>query len=734
MNVIPSSDAPSSRQGPAPAPQPGPVATLAQRFDDEIDVGKLFGAVWAGKYWILLFAVIGFGIGLFNSIGAPARYQADALVQLEARSGRLAMPGELRELLDTAPETNVEMQIIQSRMILTDVVADLNLDWRASVTPAPYIGHILQAFELPIPEIDALRPFARHGDRIELEMLQVPPEWVGQPIKVVAAEEGFRLTAPDGREVDGQVGERIAFDDIGFVLTIAELQGAPGREYTVVQGSELGAVNRVRENLTIEERGARSGMLGMTLVWDDRQEAVRILNAILNAYVRQNVSRSAAEAESSLAFIQEQLPGAEASVRAAERALDEFRRENASLDLGFDAQNLLVQIGRVEDELRELATREDELRQRYTPNHPTYRQLLQERARLENFLDELRGSADQLPEAQRRFLTLTREFETAQAIYNQFVVRAQEMQVLRASTVGNARIVDTAVPAGVLVPATTRTIGLWTIFGAMAGIAVAVLRYMRRKGIKTPEQLEQMGLSVMATVLYSSRGDVSRRRRRKPPILALSHPRDPAVEAVRSLRTSLHFGLLDARTRVLAVTSAAPGAGKSFTCVNLAVVTAEAGQRVCLVDADMRRGELGRYFGVEKDRPGLAQVLAGQAPLESVLVQGPLPGLTFLPSGLYPDNPSELLMRPELRELVARLSDNYDLAILDCPPALAVTDPVIIGRAAGASLIVVRHRITTPTEIQNLQKTLRAAAVPVAGAVLNGMDPKGANANYAYYG
>src|SRR5690606_725837 len=128
----------------------------------------------------------------------------------------------------------------------------------------------------------------------------------------------------------------------------------------------------------------------------------------------------------------------------------------------------------------------------------------------------------------------------------------------------------------------------------------------------------------------------------------------------------------------LAITSPAPAAGKSFVSTNLAVVSAQAGQSVCLVDADLRRGQLHRYAGIPRESLGLADVLAGKISWEEALHEGPVPGLYIMPTGQLPPNPSELLMRHTLSELIQSLSGRFDLSILDCPPVLAVTDPVIV--------------------------------------------------------
>jgi len=403
------------------------------------------------------------------------------------------------------------------------------------------------------------------------------------------------------------------------------------------------------------------------------------------------------------------------------------------VDLSFETQNLLTQVTRIEGELRELQAREDELSQRYTPSHPTYQQFLAERARLQERLDVLRGEIGTLPETQREVLNLSRNLELAQGIYTQLLTRAQEMQVLRASTVGNVRIVDTAASGDrPIAPRRSLILALSLVLGGMAGIGLVLVREWMRRGVQSADEFEQAGLPVFATINYTPHADHKHKRKGHLPILSIDEPTDLAVEAFRSLRTSLHFGMIDARTRSLAITSSAPEAGKSFTAINLAVVAAQAGQRVCLVDADLRRGQLRRHFDLPRHQPGLAEVLAGAVALDDALRRDVLPNLAFLPSGRYPPNPSELLMRRDFPALVKALDAEFDLTIFDCPPTLAVTDPVIVARSVGATVLVARHDVTPMAEIEAVRKTMSAAGVRLSGAILNGFDPRKARGGYGY--
>jgi tyrosine-protein kinase Etk/Wzc len=268
----------------------------------------------------------------------------------------------------------------------------------------------------------------------------------------------------------------------------------------------------------------------------------------------------------------------------------------------------------------------------------------------------------------------------------------------------------------------------------LAGAAWVLFARALRKGLRGSEDIERLGLPVFATVPFTPLAEGNRKMRGNIPILALTEPDNLAIEALRSLRTALHFGMLDASSKAIVITSGAPEAGKSFTTVNLATVAAQAGQRVCIIDADLRRGYLRRYFGFDRDAVGLSEFLAGDVTLEEVVREGPVSGLSVIVAGRYPPNPSELLMRPAFAGLIDTLGEDFDLILVDSPPALAVTDPVILARKAGAVIMVVRHLVTVAAEVEAVRRTFETAGLRITGAILNGWRLEDASRYGSHYG
>lgn len=702
--------------------------------EDEINLVEVFHRLWHGKRWIIGFAALAGVVGLTIALGTDPTYRADSLLQLEEKRGQLALPAGLSDLAGSESRSVTEIEIIRSRLVLGSAVAAAHLDWRATGKALPLPLRALTKLGVRLPDISGLSAYSRSGEKIELDLLEVPEAWVGMPIElIVNADRRFSVLLPDGGRLKGAAGETLIDVERGFALNVGTLIASPGRVYSLVHLSESAAISNLRGRLSVSERGRQTGVLELALTGLDPAATERDLDAITQAYLQQNISRSAAEAESSLAFVESQLPAAEMAVRAAETALNNYRQEQQAIDLGFEGQSLLTQITSIETELQKLQGEEAVLAERYRPTHPTYQRLLETRTRLEERMVTLRAQVENLPQTQVAVFNLTRDVELAREVYGQLLNRAQELRVLKASTIGNVRIVDSARTAPApIAPRRARILALSLVLGVISGVGFVLLKNLFRRGVQSADQIETLNLPVFATINHLDDANDHRRRKGNLPIHAISHSSELTVEGLRSLRTSLHFGLIDAKSRSIALTSAAPDVGKSFIAVNLGAVAAQSGQKVCLIDADLRRGYLRRYFDVPKVHRGLSEYLADEAELDEILVPGPIPGYFLIPTGQFPPNPSELLMRNRFSILVDELNKRFDLSVFDTAPALAVTDPMIVARSVGATILVARYDQTPLGEIEAVQRQLKNSGLRIAGAVLNDFDPRRAKTGSAY--
>lgn len=699
--------------------------TSANQASDEIDLLELFSTLWAGKWLILAVTFFTCALSVFWVFNTAPTYQADALLQLEEKASANPFLGGLEGLGGSDPRSVTEIELLKSRLILGQAVAELHLDWSAEPRFAPFLGTFMARFGgyLPLPEF--MTPFAQSGESIELDFLQVSPELLGAELVLRRqSETDYTLRLPDGRELPGRVGERFYDAASGVTLEVSSLTGNAGREYVIFQRGEEGIIRSLRSNLGVSEKGRNSGVLNVTFKDGDADKASLVLGSIINAYLRQNISRDSAEAESSLRFIEERLPEARATVDQAETQLQQLQSDRNTLDLAFETQILLEQQNLVEAELATLAIEEEELQRKYTVNHPTYKTLLLKKGQLEDRLSVLKDKSLDLPETQQQFLDVTQQLMLARETYSKLQIRAQELRVVKASTIGNVRVIDRPRTASIPVaPRKSMTVGLGGVLGLVLGVGLVLIRQMNAHGIMSSSQIETQGFPVFAVInKVKNTAKNHRKKGENWPILAVEDPTDLSVEAFRGLRTSLRFGMLEKDSKVLAITSPSPGAGKSFCAVNLSTVTAQANQKVCLIDGDLRRGELRKFFGVRKGEAGLAEYLTGSETSDSVLKQTAVDGLSFISTGKFPPNPADLLLQPAFTELMDKLSKEFDLVVVDCPPVLAVTDPVVVSRAASVTLLVARHSVTTQKEMEAVKREVEAANGQISGAIYNGFE------------
>lgn len=218
--------------------------------------------------------------------------------------------------------------------------------------------------------------------------------------------------------------------------------------------------------------------------------------------------------------------------------------------------------------------------------------------------------------------------------------------------------------------------------------------------------------------------------------LALDNPADLAIEAIRGLRTSLHFAMMEACNNVLMISGASPNAGKTFVSSNLSAIIAQTGKRVLFVDTDMRKGYTHKLFEVNNEN-GLSDFLSGKIQIEDSVKPLTHIGIDFISRGQVPPNPAELLMHPRFEEMIRWATEKYDLVVLDTPPILAVTDAAIIGRYVGTTLLIARFEQNTVKEIEVSVKRFEQSGIYVKGCILNGVMKKASSYygyGYNYYG
>ncbi|TFZ52095.1 tyrosine-protein kinase Wzc [Serratia proteamaculans] len=708
------------------------AVSTASKENEEIDLGRLVGTLIDHRWLIIgitaLFAVI----GIIYSLFATPIYQADATVQVEQNEGNSLVNNISQMLPNSQPGSSTEIELITSRMIVGKTVQDLNLDTVVNQKYFPMFGRGWARLVGEVP------------GQIAVSRVTIPESMIEKPLELTIIDKNNYLVEFDGTEIiKGKVG--VYSSGNGVSLLVSEVAAKPGTVFEVSKLSKLAATLQLLDELTVEDKGKDTGVLSLTLMGDDPARIKKIIDSISNNYLVQNVERKSEEAAKSLAFLKEQLPLVRESLNTAEDKLNSFRQANDSVDLSLEAKSVLDTIVGVEAQLNELTFKEAEISKLYTKEHPAYRALLEKRVTLQQEKDKLDKRVSKMPQTQQEILRLTRDVDAGKEIYMQLLNKQQELSITKASTVGNVRIIDPAVTQpNPVKPKKSLIVIIVTLLGGAIAVVIVLVKNMLHRGIESPDQLEEQGINVYASIPLSEwqqKKDIEtilrnnkKSNTRSKTLLAVGNPADLAIEAVRSLRTSLHFAMLESKNNVLMICGASPNIGKTFVSINLAAVIAQAGQRVLVIDADMRKGYSHTLLNTNWQN-GLSDILSQQVSKESAVRKTEIENLDFIPRGTIPPNPSELLMGARFNELIEWAGKNYDIVMIDTPPILAVTDAAIIGHNAGTSLMIARFAVNTVKEMEISIRRFNQNGIDIKGVILNAVEKRASSyyGDYGYY-
>ncbi|MEH3478405.1 tyrosine-protein kinase [Enterobacter cloacae] len=702
----------------------------------EIDLIRLLGEMIDHRAVILsitfIFTLLA---GLYAFLATPV-YRADALIQVEGKQDNSLLKNLKQFGSEMSPDVQPEILLLKSRMILGATVDELGLAQHVTQRTFPVVGGLWARLQ------------GRKPATIDFGWLQLPPvkDKPRTLVLTVLGKGAYRLEG-DNFYAEGMEGK--PFEKEGVSLLVSKLNAPTGTQFTLQTRPRLEAINLLSTQFSVVESAKQSGVLTLTLTGTDPDRIALVLNRIANNYLQQNIARQEAHDARSLAFLQQQLPKIRSELDLAEERLNQYRKQRDSVDLSLEAKSVLEQIVNIENQLNELTFREAEISQLFKKDHPNYRALREKRQTLEQERIRLNQRVAAMPSTQQDILRLSRDVESGRTIYLQLLTRQQELNISRSSAIGNVRIIDSAVTQpDPIKPRKALVIVFGILLGLILSVGLVLVRMALRRGINTADQLEGLGVQVMATLPRSAWLWKKTNLRRKRafgtrwkhritdvPFLPVDRPADIFVEAVRGLRTSLHFTLQDAANRIVMISGPTQDCGKTLVSTSLAAIEAQAGLRVLFIDADMREGYVHNVFGLT-NHTGLSGVLDGKCECQEAIQRYEKGNIDVLTCGPVPLRPSELLMSERFRAVMTWANEQYDLVILDTPPVLAVTDASVAAPVAATSLLVARFAKTSLKEMENSIKRLQQTGAYINGTVLNDVVKSAAlyyRAGYGHY-
>ena len=739
-----------------------------------LNVREIWRTVRKRKWLIAVMAAIVTTLVTIEAYRDKSIYQATATIEIGKDTGTVVKLGDL--LLQTDDFNSLigiktSMLILKSRPVLEDVVDELKLDKNPKFLDVGSRKSVLEALGAMTGRVTGRVTFDEPPPAL-IETAAPPPP--GNEARTT--EESARL-APfvgvlDGRLTVEQIKEtralRVSFTHTDPIIAAAVANGV-AKDFTErsfrtkteryqntsdwlsrstreleakLQEAEqkLADYTRVNNIFSTESKDSLTTDK-LTRLYDQatRSETERILKESLYAEVK--------------AGRVNQLPEAFADTRTADyqKKLGELKLEEARLDLKYGDENpqikdvrsqIVVLEGQISGSRKSL---EEKLK-------AEYERAARDEKSLKSALDRAKGEAVQQNQASIQFGLLKQNVDTAKSLYVDFSQRYNQSKIEVAQQHNNLRIIEPAtVPGGPIGPRRMRTILVGLFLSLAAGVGLAFFLEYLDNTIKTVEDVNRYAqlpaLSVIPAISGTGvkRGLGKGKNGRKAlgngangsptaansQLVALDN-RSSAAEAYRVLRTSVLLSAAGNPPKKILVTSGQPGEGKTTTVVNTAISLAQLGASVLIIDCDLRKPTAHKLFGIEHER-GLSTYLSRDVSLDGLIQKLPIPNLFLLPCGPIPPNPAELISSAKMKDMLRGLVDRYDHIIIDSPPLINVTDPVILSTMVDGVILVVHGGRSTRAVVTRARQELLSVGAKIFGVVLNNVDLRREGYDSYYY-
>ena len=695
----------------------------------EIDLSLVFRQLWDNKKLIFLIVLITLAIGVFSASRKVPLYQAEILLQIKSDQQAGVAAGKLAQRFNFGLGQNsseaTQIALIKSRFILAPVVTALGLDIR--VDPEQYfLKKIL---------------FPSHA-KIKIHQFDVPWEYIKEPFTLVFESKKYFSLYNSKKNIllRGAVGKLAVSTDEKIKLLISSVDAFDNTKFTLNKMSDFKVIAALMRDLRITDLGENrqsTGVLRLTLIDPDPKKAVDILNTIGRTLQAKDLQKKESAVSRSLDSLYEQLPITKEDLSKAESRLNYYRSKNRKIDIKLQSEHLLKELSEIDKQLAVLRIDSIDKLQRYTSAHPLIigintrlRELNVERRKLEFQLQKV-------PPSDQIAMNMLRDVKIKESLYKDLLVRSQQLHLTKAGIVSDVDILSLAKIPNDSLPLKRNLIYVVSlIFGLMLSFMIIFTRKLLFPRVDDPQWSERhCDLTNLAIIPYVKENPSNRRESKENslsahPLLSYVSPSNLAIKSLRSLRTTLQIKLRSETNNIVSILGVSPGVGKTFVSANLAYLLATAGKRVVLIDSDMHRGTLHRYYNLQPV-PGLSEVLTNKKTLAEVLMTTLHTNLMVISRGTYPADPSELLISECFNVLLSKLSQQFDIVVIDTPPVSLVNDAILVGLHAGTNYLVVGANVHQPSEIENSIKRLSNAGVILDGTIFNFHKQEGIKHNHA---
>jgi tyrosine-protein kinase Etk/Wzc len=723
-----------------PSPRPTKSRAVSNTFgngNSAVDIEQpnltdWLANLWEDRYIIIVSTLLLLLFGWFNVWRSAPLYQSEAMLQIQPRKVEASDAAfiKMQSLFPEPTDAQAEIELLKSNKILESTINTLHLDISVKPKVAPVIGYTIY------------RRFHAHSF-IDIDFFSLPERFRGDTFFISSPSiNTIKFFSPTGVELaSGRVGEILTGMYQGEKLQLRARQASsdPKQLFQLSLIPSESAIAALKLNFDVVEKGKLTNVLGLTYKDSDPAQAATVLSTIISQYMRQKADLRASETSKTLSILQAKMPELKTQLDAAETRLNQFRVSSGSVDLSRQADLALQQNASLNAQITTLLQKKEDLMRTYKEDSDVVTTVNQQITRLRAESTQTDSLIRSLPSRQQEFVRLSRDVQVNTELYTALLNNIQQLQVSNAGELNNVILVDSPKPSFEPIgPKPLFRIALFGFLGLVISAGVIIFRRSLRVGVKDHRLIEsKLGLPILVTIPHSKLqekySNLITRKQGGQHLLSLDVSDDLTNESLRSLRTTLHFSMRNAKNNIIMITGPSPGIGKSFVSSNLACILAQTGCSVLLIDGDLRKGNLHSYFGLKNRMGGLSEILTGRLDWSDAIKQPGIPNLSLICTGILPPDPSELLLNIRFSSFITSVSQKFQYIIIDAPPILAVTDATIIGASAGATLLVAKYGRHPLDELETCQKRFESNGIQLSGCIFNDIEQIGLGYSYATY-
>jgi polysaccharide biosynthesis transport protein len=734
--------------------------------DERVYLHRAWRAIRKRKLLILVIAVIVTSVVTVEMFRSKSLYQAATTVdigkenKMTVRSGDVVIQtDESDDMYNVATAMKTKIRLIQSRPLLEDVVANLKLDQnprfldvnskRSILDAVRTIGYNFRAqSQTSSPGAAPVTPVAKSDGEVTRSREEKARL---SPFVDVLAGNLNAEPLPDTRmlvisftHTDPALAAEVA-DNVAQVFIQRSFESKT-EKFTNASDWLDRSTRELKAKAEQAEQALANYSRDNNIFSSDEKNSLAIdkLSRLYDQSTRASTERMLKESlyQEVKAGRVAQLPDAFSDTKMAElqRRLGELTTSYAQLDVTYGPKNPKVmevkqQMIAIQQQIDESRTSlEEKLR-------ADYERAVRDEASLKQALEQAKAEASQQNQASIQYNILRQEVDTNTALYKDFLQKTSQSKIQRAEQHNPMKIIDPSqVPVAPVGPNRMRTIMIGFFISLVAGVGLAFMLEYLDNTVKTVEDVTRYtqlpALSVIPAISGRKNRMLSSSNGRKKAVSGLSlaeggnlrteqlvtlDSRSSVAEAYRVLRTSVLLSSVDNPPKKILITSGQPGEGKTTTVVNTAISLAQLGSSVLIIDCDLRKPSVHKVLGVDQTR-GLSTYLSGKIDLVDVMQKLSIPNLWVLPCGPIPPNPSEMISSAKMKEMLRLLSEAFDHIIIDSPPLLKVTDPVILSTLVDGVVLVVHGGKSTRDVVRRTRQELSMAGAKIFGVVLNNVD------------